>query len=244
MAFVKSDFQSSEAEVHAALIGALPSLRNYCLSLTASKWEAEDLVQEACLKALPALRRTGGESVHPEAYLLRTAKHAWIDRIRKERAAKRLQDATELPIESGVDTRLELESALWIMLKHLSPLQRTVFLLRVAFGYTSADTATLLNTTEGAIKSALHRARTVLGSFGDSEAERLPDPWDQDAEQELLKAYLSAFRNGDANRLVALGMNDIIEPVVCIGTVLEHRARRSQGMGTNTVYSFYSMLAA
>ncbi|MCY9517964.1 RNA polymerase sigma factor [Paenibacillus apiarius] len=241
MAFVKSDFLSSEDEVHAALIEALPSLRNYCLSLTGSKWEAEDLVQEACLKALPALRRTGVESVHPEAYLLRTAKHAWIDLIRKERSAKRLEEALELPPEAAaIDSRLELESALWIMLKHLSPLQRTVFLLRVAFGYTSADTATMLSTTEGAIKSALYRARTVLGDFGDSEVGLLPDP----REQELLKAYLSAFRNGDAIRIVALGLNDIIEPVVCIGTLLERRARRSQGMAGNAVNSCLSMLAA
>ncbi|MBN3526959.1 RNA polymerase sigma factor [Paenibacillus apiarius] len=241
MAFVKSDFQSSEDEVNAALIEALPSLRNYCLSLTGSKWEAEDLMQEACLKALPALRRTGVESVHPEAYLLRTAKHAWIDLIRKERSAKRLEEALELPPEAAaIDSRLELESALWIMLKHLSPLQRTVFLLRVAFGYTSADTATMLSTTEGAIKSALYRARTVLGGFGDSEVGLLPDP----REQELLKAYLSAFRNGDAGRIVALGLNDIIEPVVCIGTLLERRARRSQGMAGNAVNSCLSMLAA
>ncbi|BFH68282.1 MAG: RNA polymerase sigma factor [Paenibacillus dendritiformis] len=246
MAFVKSDLTSSASEAHDALLEALPSLRKYCMSLTGSPWDAEDLVQDACLKAIPVFRRPGGKPLQTEAYLLRTAKHAWIDRIRKDRTAQRLhrlqmpQDLIDVP---DPDAGMEMEAAMSWLLTYLSPLQRTVLLLREGLGYSAAETAALLHTTEGAVKSALHRARTVLRTELPAEEERrLPIP--EGVDERLLKDYLSAFRGGDAARLVELGLQGAIEPVVSLHAVLGGRACRVQGMLTNCIRSSSWRMAA
>lgn len=234
MAFVKSELTSSASEAHDAILEALPSLRKYCMSLTGSLWDAEDLVQDACLKAIPVFRRPGGKPLQTEAYLLRTAKHAWIDRIRKDRTAQRLQllqplqDLIEVP---DPDAGMELEAAMSLLLACLSPLQRTVLLLREGLGYSAAETAALLHTTEGAVKSALHRARTVLRTELPAEEEQLPAS--EGVDDRLLKDYLSAFRSGDAARIVNLGLQGAVEPVVSLHAVLGGRANRGQGMLTN-----------
>ncbi|MEB9892062.1 RNA polymerase sigma factor [Bacillus cereus] len=245
MAFVKSDLTSSASEAHDAVLEALPSLRKYCMSLTGSPWDAEDLVQDACLKAIPVFRRPGGKPLQTEAYLLRTAKHAWIDRIRKDRNAQRLQhlhtleDLIEVP---DSDAGMELEAAMSLLLAYLSPLQRTVLMLREGLGYSAAETAALLHTTEGAVKSALHRARTVLRTGLPAEEERLPTP--EGVDSRLLKDYLSAFRSGDAARLVELGLQGAVEPVVSLHAVLGSRAGRGQGILTNFVRSSSWRMAA
>ena len=234
MAFVKSDLTSSASEAHDAILEALPSLRKYCMSLTGSPWDAEDLVQDACLKAIPVFRRPGGKPLQTEAYLLRTAKHAWIDRIRKDRSAQRLQQQPPLQdlIEvTDPDAGMELEAAMSWLLAYLSPLQRTVLLLREGLDYSAAETAALLHTTEGAVKSALHRARTVLRTELPMEEEQLPVP--EGVDDGLLKDYLSAFRSGEAAQIVELGLQGAVEPIVSLHAVLGGPASRGQGMLTN-----------
>lgn len=64
--------------------------------------------------------------------------------------------------EAAVVARTTFEVDVLGTLHHLPPQQRAVVVLRDGFGWSAADTATLLDTTVAAANSALQRARTTL----------------------------------------------------------------------------------
>lgn len=177
-------------------------LVQYCMSVTGSPWDAEDLAQEVCVKAMPVL--TGRLSHdNPEAYVKRIAKTTWIDHLRRKRLS-------EVALEPGLrpDARkdayaVELEPALQVAVRVLSPLQRTVLLLKDVLGYRTNEAARALRTTEGAVKAALQRARKALDEHRKPEDEIGPDPA-AESDAELVRAYAEAIRDVDAVRIVRL----------------------------------------
>ena len=62
----------------------LKHVRAYCAYLTSSKWEAEDLLQEALLRAFKHYRDTG-KLRHPRSLLYKIARNLQIDAHRKRR---------------------------------------------------------------------------------------------------------------------------------------------------------------
>ncbi|MNK49167.1 ECF RNA polymerase sigma factor SigG [compost metagenome] len=210
------------APIPAADLSELRStLLGYCLTLTGSKWEAEDLVQDICLKALPVIQ---GVKYHEntKAYLFRAARNQWIDQMRRQKVFDRkiadLQYELNLECLADVD-RDDVSFVMRLVLKHLSPLQRCVFLLRDVLSYTSREVADKLNMTEGAVKSALYRARTALVSVNLTQ-ESLPELEYLGSDTELSKAelqqYLLAIRHEDADLLVQMLNNDPAEPHLII----------------------------
>lgn len=138
------------AQLHADLL-------HYCTGLTGSRHAAEDLVQDTFLKALHLLQQKMPHP-NPGAYLKRIARNQWIDLVRRSaryedllKLAAAHQEETGAPWKA-MEQSQELENALKLMISCLSPLQRTVFLLREALSLTGPETAALLNTTEGAVK--------------------------------------------------------------------------------------------
>ncbi|MFC4597641.1 RNA polymerase sigma factor [Cohnella hongkongensis] len=179
------------------------SLRKYCLSLTESAWEAEDLAQDAWLKALAGPRFD--THPNPEAYLLRIAKNAWIDRARRSAKLSRILK-TVRPPEGGAASigALEIEAAFRALAEHLPPLQRAAFLLRDVLGYSSAETAERLRVTEGAAKAALHRARRnlprVREDLENGEDRRAAD---QPGLAAYARAIATAYEVGDVEAMLA-----------------------------------------
>jgi RNA polymerase sigma factor (sigma-70 family) len=200
-------------------------LKRYCLSLTESDWDAEDLAQDAWLKAIihsPNLRHT-----NLEAYLLRIAKNTWIDHLRRRKLSYRSMNIGPPKVTLPDQGSFEIESALLAIMKHLPPLQRAVFLLREVFGYSIAEAAVMLKTSDGAIKSALHRARQSLEAVKeDLEKGCIPLP-----EDEGLKAYLrilvSAYQMGDLVTLVELVQRNQLEPSMAIGILHNRKLNRT-----------------
>lgn len=185
------------------------SLYRYCLALTRSEWEAQDLTQTAWTKTLSRLQKLG--HVNPEALLLRTAKNAWIDGCRRKAAYQELLDGMlRREVTQPDGDRLDLEHILDSIMKHLSPLQRTVFVLREAFGYSIAETAQGLGTTEGAIKAALHRARQAMGQVRKDLVQTdtdMPDIQVKKASNEMeeqVSQAADALREGRVEELVTL----------------------------------------
>lgn len=206
------------------------ALGRYCLSLTESKWEAEDLAQEAWLKALgsePALAHA-----NPEAYLLRIARNAWIDRGRKTATRRRMLQAVRraaephaLPDESRIGTELALQA----LFATLSPLQVAVFLLRDACGYSAAETALRLGLTVGAVKAALHRARAALPAARDALARgTVPAPKDEGL-RDVLRALAIAYEGGDADGMLALVQAGALEPAPALAALQSRRLRATGG---------------
>jgi RNA polymerase sigma factor (sigma-70 family) len=199
------------------------ALSRYCLSLTESSWDAEDLAQDTWLKALGTL--TGIGHTNPEAYLLRIAKNTWIDQSRRNTVLARILKQEWPKASLPNNPTFEIEAAFQALMKHLSPLQRTVFLLRDVFGYSNAEAAAMLRTTEGAVKAALHRARHSLNSVKEEIGNEALPSTDEDGSKAFLKAIATAYQSGDIPVLVELAQRDAVEPAVAIAIVQNQRAR-------------------
>lgn len=83
-------------------------LWRYCLRLSGSVWDAEDLVQETMQRALAKLAELW-QPVNPRAYLFRIATNAWLDRRRHEiRQEARELAAADSAIADTAETSLRV----------------------------------------------------------------------------------------------------------------------------------------
>ncbi|MCK8490179.1 RNA polymerase sigma factor [Paenibacillus sp. MBLB2552] len=214
-------------------------LRNYCRSLAGSAWEGDDLAQDTWLKIWSATLGKGDDVQITRTYLYRTAQHAWIDRNRR----KRLK-ADSLPVDELLQAPGQIDSAdVWAametLVSELSPLQRTALLLMDILQYTAVEAAQLIQSTEGAVKAALHRARVRLrkavedsGGGEKNTSGEVPfmkeDTSPEGRYDVIVLAYLDAVRREDAAAL-ALLYNDVRpQDVVPVLTLQSYRRNSLQ----------------
>ena len=137
--------------------------------LTRSREDAEDLVQEVALRALPELDRLATLD-SPRAWLLRVQYRIFVDGLRRRRAAALVtgSDAGDVDAVSSQDPSPEelAESHLsrrrlarvW---HELDRVQRALLALH-AEGYTAAELAEFSGLSPNAVTVRLHRARARL----------------------------------------------------------------------------------
>ncbi|NMI04294.1 RNA polymerase sigma factor [Paenibacillus sp. SZ31] len=218
-----------DQSIHAVLPDLMGSLYAYCLSLTKSVPDTEDLVQETCLKVLSSsvVGTYGIKDINWEAYLIRMARNSWIDILRqRERLAYKLDSLKPLLHEMEEERRFEeLESAVQLLVDKLPPWQRVIYVLRELMGYKAAETAEMLDTTEGAVKAALSRARSAIAEvrhrLEQSGAELQYEAGAVENNREELRSYLLAFRNGDTARIIDLCLNRTDDPMAVAGSILQ-----------------------
>jgi RNA polymerase sigma factor (sigma-70 family) len=220
-------------------------LKRYCLSLTESGWDAEDLTQDTWLKAIRMLK--DAQPANLEAYLLRIAKNTWIDQSRRKTVLNRILKSEKSKVTMPDNGSFEIESAFHALMKHLSPLQRAVFLLRDVFGYSISEAAVMLNMTEGAVKAALHRARHSLAAVKeDIEKGSLALPEDEGLKT-FLRILTAAYQIGDMAALVELVQRNELEPAMAIGILHNRRMQNSRSAtridSSQTSTSFIQMAA-
>ncbi|MFD1179325.1 RNA polymerase sigma factor [Paenibacillus puldeungensis] len=203
------DRVSDEIDFSAWIQTQQEALRRYCRQLAGSAWEGDDLAQDTWLKVWSVARGRNGITIS-RAYLYRTARNAWIDRHRKKQILADSWPTDELP-DPQIDT-VTVWSAMETLVKQLTSSQRVALLLVDIFEYTAAEAAELIQTTEGAVKAALHRARVKLrSSLGRSEhvdrklsgTSQGPKGHD-DFNQDIVYAYMEAFRQQDTMALAML----------------------------------------
>jgi RNA polymerase sigma-70 factor (ECF subfamily) len=208
-----------------------PALWSYCLHLTGSCWDAEDLVQEAMLKAFANLANLW-QPVHPRAYLFRIASNAWIDRVRRERLLplEDLDAHAERGQEPGFDDRLHVREAILHLVRLLPARQRIVFLLAEAFEFRAGEIAAMLGTTEGGVKAALHRARAAIaGAQGAPEV--LPTRLGREGRVDpLAERYIEAFNARDPDAIAALLHEDAVTTIVGSAEELGRTVSRSASL--------------
>ncbi len=125
--------------------------------LTTNRHDAEDLVQTALLKAVPAWKRI--ES-NPDAYLRRTMVNDTISRWRRHRGRELLTDET--PDRGATDPDAARTLALERALAGLAPRQRAVIVLRYSEDLTERETAEILGIAVGTVKSQAREALARL----------------------------------------------------------------------------------
>ena len=111
----------------------------------------------------------------------------------------------------GPDARYEAHEAVALAfvtaLQRLPPRQRAALVLRDVLGYRAAEVASMLDTTEVSVNSALQRARATLEASAPPSRDRAPLPHSV-AERELVGQFADAFENGSVEQLVALLTDD------------------------------------
>ncbi|MCZ6711892.1 MAG: RNA polymerase sigma factor [Gammaproteobacteria bacterium] len=148
-----------------ALVPLRPELYRYCCKLTGNIWDAEDLAQETLLRVFGLLGKIDADLANPRAYLLRAATNAWIDKARRnarEQAHLALASNEEPAEHDDLATNLDAHGAASELLQRLHPSERAALVLKDVLDLSLRETAQVLDTSVGAIKSALHRGRGRL----------------------------------------------------------------------------------
>lgn len=138
-------------------------LHRYCQRHTADTHEAEEVAQEAFVRALGSMDRLQGERrFYP--WMTVIARRISIDRHRKL-ARVEVSDEIELePVDGGLDALFSSVDATNVRLamERLGPRHRDVLLLREAEGLSYADIAAHLDVPMTTVEALLHRARKAL----------------------------------------------------------------------------------
>jgi RNA polymerase sigma-70 factor (ECF subfamily) len=201
-----------------------PELYRYCRFLTRNAWDAEDLVQDALARALVTLGCLFQQVENPRAWLFRVASNLWIDRQRRARE----ETGREVSAAAPRSDRLSVEGreAAAALIGQLAPQERAAVLLKDVFDFTIEETAVILTTTPGAVKSALHRGRGKLAEAEPHEPTAVAAP--------VIDAFCEAFNAHDLDRLVALLLDTATAEIVGIAT--EYGPEKMKRSDTGSLY--------
>ncbi len=147
-----------------AVIDHLPSLRRYALALTRDPMEADDLVQEALVRACDK-RHTFRPDGDLRRWLLAILHNSFVSTERRRRTARGVEaEAATLAgahMEPSQDHSVEV-ARVRARFALLPADQRAVLHLVVSEGLTYQAAAQVLNLPIGTVMSRLARARAVL----------------------------------------------------------------------------------
>lgn len=135
--------------------------------------DAEDLVQEALLRTLRALK-AGEHLASPRAFIATVTTRLAINELSSARARREAYVGTWLPEpivadphddpEQMAELSASLSMAFLVVLERLSPMERAVFLLREAFDYSYEEIARIVDRGEANCRQIFARARSGLAT--------------------------------------------------------------------------------
>ena len=152
--------------VKEAMLGAVPSLRAFAISLSGNVDRADDLVQETLLRAMANI-----DSFQPgtnmSAWLFTILRNLFRSEYRKRRREVEDTDgsyADTLKSHPEQQSRVEFEEFRTALAK-LPQDQREALLLVGASGFSYEEAAAICECAVGTIKSRVNRARTRLANL-------------------------------------------------------------------------------
>lgn len=178
------------------------ALWSYAHRITGNAIDAEDLVQDTLLRAFAKLGYLG-QALHVRAYLFKMATHIWI---RQQMRNPAWETETMIPDDQGESPlcSFELGDILGWLIQVLPPKQRACFLLSTSFDFSNKEIAEMLQTTEGTIKSYLHRARKTLAARATQTNPTKETCLYNEVPPGVLQQYVRAFQAGDVAGLLHL----------------------------------------
>lgn len=209
-----------------------PDLFRYCRSLTRQPWDAEDLVQETIAKAYSKLSEVWLDGIkNPKAYLFRIATNIWFDQCRRQGIA--LTETSSIATEKQVD-QIEIRDALTTLLVHLPPKERVSLLLKDIFDYSLEDIAVIMESTTGAVKSALFRGRQKMIELKTASPSNETQHHNRPSSS-LMDKLVKTFNERDMDSMIALFLEHASGEVY--GTVQEwSREEIRRGSMGHTIY--------
>jgi RNA polymerase sigma-70 factor (ECF subfamily) len=132
----------------------------YVRSIVRDEKEAEDLTQHVFLKLITAICKYDDRGVPFSAWLLRLARNASLDHLRRRRATPTEEVyGSDTPFdETALDCARDLRTAL----DALPEEQRSVVVMRHVIGLTPPEIAERLGRSESSIHGLHHRGRKAL----------------------------------------------------------------------------------
>jgi RNA polymerase sigma-70 factor, ECF subfamily len=174
-----------------AMLGVVPSLRAFAMSLCGNVDRANDLVQETLLRAIANINLFE-PGTNMSAWLFTILRNLFRSEYRKRRREVEDSDgryADSLKSHPEQHGRVEFEE-LRAALDQLPPDQREALILVGASGFSYEEAAAICDCAVGTIKSRVNRARTRL-------AEQLSiDSADDFGPDRMTRAILSAGGRG------------------------------------------------
>ncbi|MEU9135200.1 RNA polymerase sigma-70 factor [Streptomyces sp. NPDC048404] len=171
--------------------------------------EAEDAVQETWLR----FDRSTSLPTSAKAFLSATITRVSIDVLRSARVRREqyagpwlpeplLSDPYQDP-ERSAELADSVSMAALLLLERLSPLERSVFVLREVFAFGFDEIATAVGRSEAACRQLLVRARRHM------RAGRPRFAADRKERQELAERFFGALKDGDVDALRSLLAADV-----------------------------------
>jgi RNA polymerase sigma-70 factor (ECF subfamily) len=191
-----------------AFEAARPRLLAVAYRITGQLADAEDVVQEAWLRWAAEPR---DEVCDPVAFLVTVTARLALDRRRRIAARRESYTGEWLPqpVSTTSDPARRVEGldaigyGLLVVLETLSPLERAVYVLREAFGYSHSEIGRMLERSDAAVRQVAHRARAHV----EARIERF-DP-DRSLAAVAAERFLAAASGGDLAPLLELLAPDV-----------------------------------
>lgn len=155
----------------------IPDLRRYARSLCRNDDLADDIIQEACLKAWAA-REGFDSSLALKPWLFRIVRNTWVQHCRR---AWRIAPLDPETAETQLSVSAEQE---WLcdfhhmqtVMRHLPSHQQDALLLVLVAGFTYEEAALQLDCSEGTVKSRVSRGREALAGLLNRSDENRGQP--------------------------------------------------------------------
>lgn len=143
-----------------------PKIYNYAFMQMGDVHAAEDLASDVMLKMIESMRSYKFRGLPFGAWVFRIARNRIIDlhRRRKRRGEVDLSEtlSTALANPQVLAERAIERGQLQVALKHLTPEQRQVIVLKFIEGFDNRSVGKIMGRSEGAVKSLQHRALGAL----------------------------------------------------------------------------------
>lgn len=156
--------QSGDAAAYTTLVSELQGpLLYYALKLTGNYETAKDILQDAWVKASRDIQRLERRAAL-RSWLYRIVHGLAIDRVRRDVARERAEDATSDGAAEFDETVVTTEVADFVhhALDRLAPKHREVLVLNFLEQFTISEISEIIRCSEGTVKSRLHYAKVAL----------------------------------------------------------------------------------
>jgi RNA polymerase sigma-70 factor (ECF subfamily) len=180
-----------------------PRLFALAYKMTKSVVDAEDIVHETFL-AVGSVK--AGAIREPEAYFVRAVTNRCLKVLDQRKATIYPGPDLPEPLEDGFrpeagDT--DLSYGLLVLLQHLKPAERAVFILRESFGLGYEAIAGIVDSNPDNCRQLLHRAKAKLDQAGPVR------PTSEERLAGIMQVFLAAAASGDSSSLIARLREDV-----------------------------------
>lgn len=189
--------------------------RNYLFAIAyrmlGSVMEAEDMVQETFVRLQGRVADKAIEA--PKAFLAKTITRLCLDHLKSARVLREQYIGTWLPeplVTSDLPEvvtahRDSLSVAYLMMLEHLSPEERAIYILREAFDFDYKSLAVVVDKKEPACRQLFSRAKKRMSHL--PTERRL----ERSEKEKLIGRFVEAWFKQDIDQIVSLLTEDVVQ---------------------------------